>query len=322
MIDLDGHRTHSSEVSLPSWPRSRQCASRGGRGKAGRHHQAIAYSRARSSPLPRPTLGSTTRVSGRAAPSGTSWGTWRENRLSAYSSAAAKARTAKTHYEAAQATLRSAEGALKAALATKPKPKAAGTPLLDSALIALFGDPKEFAKEKGFIKTGPLMQFLASLVVGGKLISGAASFVGKAVGGVGGAIAKTLSGGGARSPQRAAARTIQEVADDVPAYARSRYGRVPVTERAGALERTPTCPYCGQNPSSQVDHIVSLRRDWGAGGWADDVATRTERVNDPGNLIGACQPCNKAKGASPLGEGPGEFWPPAWPPGSLWPFGR
>ncbi len=52
--------------------------------------------------------------------------TWRQNRLSAYSSAAAVARTAKTRYDAAVATLRSAEGALKAALATKPK--ASGSP--------------------------------------------------------------------------------------------------------------------------------------------------------------------------------------------------
>ncbi len=94
-----------------------------------------------------------------------------------------------------------------------------------------------------------------------------------------------------------ATNTATGVADEVPAFARSQYGRVPAAERAAALETTPTCPYCGTNPSSQVDHITALRQDWGAGGWADDFATRTARVNDPGNLIGACASCNSSKGA-------------------------
>ncbi len=38
------------------------------------------------------------------------------------------------------------------------------------------------------------------------------------------------------------------LADDVPAFARSQYGRVPTAERAAALERAPTCPYCGTKP--------------------------------------------------------------------------
>ncbi|GBE23817.1 HNH endonuclease [bacterium BMS3Bbin02] len=106
-----------------------------------------------------------------------------------------------------------------------------------------------------------------------------------------------------------ATNTAAGVGDEVPAFARSQYGRVPAAERAAALETTPTCPYCGTNPSSQVDHITALRRDWGAGGWADDFATRTARVNDPGNLIGACASCNASKGARVFGEGSGQWWP-------------
>lgn len=118
-----------------------------------------------------------------------------------------------------------------------------------------------------------------------------------------------------------APNTAASIADDVPAFARSQYGRVPAAERAAALERSATCPYCGTNPSSQVDHISALRRDWGAGGWADDFATRTARVNDPGNLIGACASCNAAKGARAIGEGAGQWWPSGWGSGSWWPFG-
>jgi len=120
---------------------------------------------------------------------------------------------------------------------------------------------------------------------------------------------------------RSAPNTAASIADDVPAFARSQYGRVPAAERAAALERAPTCPYCGTSPSSQVDHIGALRRDWGAGGWADDFATRTGRVNDPGNLIGACASCNASKGARAIGEGAGQWWPSGWPSGSWWPFG-
>lgn len=57
------------------------------------------------------------------------------------------------------------------------------------------------------------------------------------------------------------------------------------------------------------------------GGWADDAASRTARVNDPGNLVGACQPCNGSKNALPLGEGSGQWWPSGWPSGVWWPFG-
>lgn len=120
---------------------------------------------------------------------------------------------------------------------------------------------------------------------------------------------------------RVAPNTAASIADDVPAFARSQYGRVLAAERAAALERAPTCPYCGTSPSSQVDHISALRRDWGAGGWADDFATRTGRVNDPGNLIGACASCNASKGARAIGEGAGQWWPSGWPSGSWWPFG-
>jgi hypothetical protein len=117
------------------------------------------------------------------------------------------------------------------------------------------------------------------------------------------------------------AAELGAVADLAPAFARSQCGGVPSVGRAAALERAPTCPYCGEAPSTQVDHITALKQDWQSGGWADDFATRTARVNDPENLIGACQVCNAAKGARPIGTGPGEWWPPAWSPDAWWPFG-
>ena len=107
----------------------------------------------------------------------------------------------------------------------------------------------------------------------------------------------------------------------MPAYARSQYGRPTVAQRAGAFDKAPTCPYCGESQSTQVDHINAQKLDWQSGGWADDFATRTARVNSPDNLIGACQSCNASKNALPIGPGAGEWWPQGWPAGVWWPFG-
>lgn len=79
--------------------------------------------------------------------------------------------------------------------------------------------------------------------------------------------------------------------------------------------------YCGESPATQLDHIDSLKQDWANGGWQDDYATRTARVNDSSNLTGACASCNAAKNANVLGEGEGEWWPSAWSSGEWWPFG-
>lgn len=110
-------------------------------------------------------------------------------------------------------------------------------------------------------------------------------------------------------------------ADEVPAFARSQYSRMSTSQRAGALEKSPTCPYCGTRPSTQGDHITSLKRDWESGGWADDRITRSTRVHSSDNLIGACQPCNGSKGALEIGPGAGQWWPSGWPSGVWWPFG-
>jgi 5-methylcytosine-specific restriction endonuclease McrA len=112
-----------------------------------------------------------------------------------------------------------------------------------------------------------------------------------------------------------------EAADSAPAYARSQYSRTPAGDRADAIAKSETCPYCGQQPSTQVDHIDSLKNDWDSGGWADDKVTRSARVNAPDNIIGACGPCNASKGASQIGPGEGQWWPSGWPEGVWWPFG-
>jgi RHS repeat-associated protein len=108
---------------------------------------------------------------------------------------------------------------------------------------------------------------------------------------------------------------------EVPAFSRSAYGRVPNATRGQVLSTNPTCVYCGQNPASQVDHIASLKSDWESGGWMDEQPIRTARINDPGNLTGACASCNGSKSASPIGTGPGEWWPPGWPIGQWWHLG-
>src|SRR6266536_2395754 len=56
------------------------------------------------------------------------------------------------------------------------------------------------------------------------------------------------------------------LAGKAPPFARSQYGRMTAAERTAALEKAPTCPYCGQASSTQVDHITALKQDWEAGG--------------------------------------------------------
>lgn len=99
-----------------------------------------------------------------------------------------------------------------------------------------------------------------------------------------------------------------------PPYNRSEYPPLTKAQRDAALAREPTCQYCGNNPSTQVDHIESLKQDWENGGWQDTRADRGARVNDPNNLAGSCQSCNGpgGKGSKPIGQGPGQWWPPGW----------
>ncbi|HEY0762426.1 MAG TPA: RHS repeat-associated core domain-containing protein [Pyrinomonadaceae bacterium] len=97
-----------------------------------------------------------------------------------------------------------------------------------------------------------------------------------------------------------------------PPYSRSEYPPLSQAQKDAALAREPTCQYCGNRPSTQVDHIESLKQDWQNGGWQDTPGTRGARVNDPNNLTGSCQPCNGSKGAKPIGQGPGQWWPPGW----------
>jgi 5-methylcytosine-specific restriction endonuclease McrA len=91
--------------------------------------------------------------------------------------------------------------------------------------------------------------------------------------------------------------------------------------RSDALGKTEVCPYCGERQPNTLDHIRAQKQDWVEGGWADDYAARTARINDRDNLVGACGSCNSSKRDLPIGLGEGEWWPPGWGPNDLWPFG-
>ena len=77
--------------------------------------------------------------------------------------------------------------------------------------------------------------------------------------------------------------------------ARSKDGRLNVRShewkvlRAGIFARDDyTCHYCGKRGDKlECDHVIPVSR----GG-----------SNDPGNLVTACKPCNRSKGAKPLEE--------------------
>ncbi|HYI07797.1 MAG TPA: discoidin domain-containing protein [Thermoanaerobaculia bacterium] len=125
-----------------------------------------------------------------------------------------------------------------------------------------------------------------------------------------------ISKGGAGE---ATAHVTEEV---VPKYDRRRdYKRPTDAERKKVIDQNPICPYCGQRPSTDFEHVRSQKQDFDEGGWRDSRDVRSARVNDPSNTTGACSICNGQKGSRPLGEGEGEYWPPAWPPGTPWPFG-
>jgi 5-methylcytosine-specific restriction endonuclease McrA len=110
-------------------------------------------------------------------------------------------------------------------------------------------------------------------------------------------------------------------ATEVPRFDRSQYSRFTSADRQGALQKSPTCPYCGRAPSTEADHISSVKRDWVNGGYSDERAVRSARVNRPENLIGACKSCNARKGAREIGHGATQWWPPAWSPEEWFPIG-
>ncbi|MGV9566070.1 LamG-like jellyroll fold domain-containing protein [Streptomyces sp. NPDC003480] len=109
-----------------------------------------------------------------------------------------------------------------------------------------------------------------------------------------------------------------------PKYVRKlQYSNMRAVDQRSTLQNYPVCVYCGASASEQADHIYPVKHYHLEGGWALDKKDRSAEINTPGNLTGACQPCNGAagKGGKVLGDEPGEWWPPAWPPGVWWPFG-
>lgn len=126
-----------------------------------------------------------------------------------------------------------------------------------------------------------------------------------------------------RQPEHALRRGVSEVyAADAGGGDTPRFGRPPCrkgrrggsglcavavrrltqAERRGALEKSPTCPYCREAPSTQADHIMSLKRNWESGGWADERATGTARINDPAQEL-----VRRAEGPGPFHNFPESF---------------
>lgn len=97
-----------------------------------------------------------------------------------------------------------------------------------------------------------------------------------------------------------------------PNFKRNKYPRANKNTSDAAKSKTETCAYCGERPPSTLDHILPLKKHWEAGGLNLSRLQRGKEINDLENLIGACLPCNAAKGARELGRGAGQFWPKAW----------
>ncbi|MFC8512399.1 ricin-type beta-trefoil lectin domain protein [Streptomyces sp. NPDC057257] len=109
--------------------------------------------------------------------------------------------------------------------------------------------------------------------------------------------------------------------DLTPPYARKQYKKPTTGVREAAINKSPICPYCGTESSTDFEHVSSQKEDWVKGGWLNSRNVRSARVNDPTNTTGACRSCNGSKREKPLGEGPGQWWPPGWPSGVWWPYG-
>ncbi|MCM2419875.1 polymorphic toxin-type HINT domain-containing protein [Streptomyces sp. RKAG293] len=109
--------------------------------------------------------------------------------------------------------------------------------------------------------------------------------------------------------------------DLTPKYTRREYKRPTTGVRLAAIAKSPTCPYCGERPSVEFEHVRPQKEDWDSGGWLSSRDVRSDRVNDPSNTTGACKPCNASKQDKPIGAGPGQWWPPGWTPGVMWPLG-
>ncbi len=167
--------------------------------------------------------------------------------------------------------------------------KAAGSmavdmiPYKDAIVLAAKGDFKGAAISA--------VKETAMNAVGGKI---AAKVAGAAVK-VGGKVIKKVAG--------KASKKADEAAD----ASRRRYSSQETIDQA--QRQGGKCEYCGKeldltrgrgSPDAvQGDHILAHAH----GG---------ETV--PGNLAAACQACNLAKGDRPIGQGPNEWWPPAWGP--------
>jgi hypothetical protein len=90
--------------------------------------------------------------------------------------------------------------------------------------------------------------------------------------------------------------------ENVPAYARNKYKALDSKTRQDVLSKDSVCVYCEVKPSTTVDHVRSQKQDWIEGGFKESRDVRSDRINNPKNLRGACNSCNPSKGSKELGR--------------------
>lgn len=108
--------------------------------------------------------------------------------------------------------------------------------------------------------------------------------------------------------------------DDLSDYERKNYKNPTKKHRTDTIEGEPVCQYCGRNPSAEYEHILAQKTHWNIIGRLQDRIGRSDFINHPHNVTGACKSCNASKGARELGRGPGQWWPSGWRPGEWFPF--
>ena len=112
-----------------------------------------------------------------------------------------------------------------------------------------------------------------------------------------------------------------DTASRVLGWGRANYPAIPHGNQVAALAQNGgQCVYCNAAPSTQVDHVYPVQKHWITLGYQ---GANLAQVNDPSNLVGACQPCNGSKSNHYLNNwnghnwGPGQWFPHGPPVGTI-----
>ena len=90
-------------------------------------------------------------------------------------------------------------------------------------------------------------------------------------------------------------------------WKRANYPAIPQQAKTNAMAmNNGNCVYCNARPSTDADHVYPVQKHWVTIGCHTG---NLDQVNDPSNLVGACQQCNISKSNIYLNQWNGKNWP-------------